>query len=156
MLQRMTIRLIHVDQLETLYLCYGVKYESWVIWGHCGQKVVFNKNYYNSTMLHFMTTEGSYMLISLRSSTYVMGSNFNLGSFGVTAATVSRSVYRSSFFLFSSSSSVNISLTCISGMTWPILTRLGHKYRLTIPFMSYDHWDERSRNGEMGQISYFH
>ena len=23
-------------------------------------------------------------------------------------------------------------------MTGPILTRLGHKYRLTIPFMSYD------------------
>ena len=44
MLQSMTIRLIHVDQLETLYLCYGVKYESRVIWGHCGQKVVFNKN----------------------------------------------------------------------------------------------------------------
>ena len=36
------------------------------------------------------------------------------------------------------SSSVNISLTYISDMTWPILTRLGHKYQLTIPFMSYD------------------
>ena len=35
-------------------------------------------------------------------------------------------------------SSVNISLTYISNMTWPILTRLGHKYQLTIPFMSYD------------------
>ena len=35
MLQSMTmiIRLIHVDQLEkTLYLCYGVKYQSGVIW----------------------------------------------------------------------------------------------------------------------------
>ena len=46
-----------------------------------------------------------------------------------------RSVYRSSLLLLSS---VNISLTYISSMTWPILTRLGHKYRLTIPFMSYD------------------
>ena len=35
-------------------------------------------------------------------------------------------------------SSVNISKSYISDMTWPILTRLGHKYRLTIPFMSYD------------------
>ena len=34
--------------------------------------------------------------------------------------------------------SVNISKSYISDMTWPILTRLGHKYRLTIPFMSYD------------------
>ena len=28
----MTIRLIHVDQLETLYLCYWVKWQSGVIW----------------------------------------------------------------------------------------------------------------------------
>ena len=48
-------------------------------------------------------------------------------------ATVFRSVYRSS-----SSSSVNTSLTYISDITLPILTRLGHKYRLTTPFMSYD------------------
>ena len=38
----------------------------------------------------------------------------------------------------SSSSSVNTSKSYISDMTWPILTRLGHKYRLTIPFMSHD------------------
>ena len=38
------------------------------------------------------------MLISLRCSTYVMGSNVNLGSFEVTEATVSRSVSRSSCF----------------------------------------------------------
>ena len=41
-------------------------------------------------------------------------------------------------FLSSSSSSVNTSKSYISDMTWPILTRLGHKYRLTIPFMSHD------------------
>ena len=41
MLQNMIIRLIHVDQLETLYLCYGVKCQSGVIWGHWGQKVKF-------------------------------------------------------------------------------------------------------------------
>ena len=38
----------------------------------------------------------------------------------------------------SSSSSVNTSKSYISDMTWPILTRLGHKYRLTIPFMWHD------------------
>ena len=36
------------------------------------------------------------------------------------------------------SSSVNTSKSYISDMTWPILTRLGHKYRLTIPFMWHD------------------
>ena len=40
----MTIRLMHVDQLETLYLCYGVKCQSGVFWGHWGQKVIFTKN----------------------------------------------------------------------------------------------------------------
>ena len=39
MLHSMTIRLIHVDQLDTLYLCYGVTCQSGVIWGHWGQKV---------------------------------------------------------------------------------------------------------------------
>ena len=40
----MTIRLIHVHQLLTLYLSYGVKYQSRVIWGHWGQKVIFTKH----------------------------------------------------------------------------------------------------------------
>ena len=44
MLHNMTIRLIHVDQLETLYLCHGVRCKSEVIWGHWGQKVKFTKN----------------------------------------------------------------------------------------------------------------
>ena len=43
-LHSMTIRLIHVHQLEPLYLCYGVKCQSGVIWGHRGQKVIFTKN----------------------------------------------------------------------------------------------------------------
>ena len=37
----MTIRLIHVHQLVTLYLSCGVKYQSGVIWG---QKVISTKN----------------------------------------------------------------------------------------------------------------
>ena len=44
MLHSMTIRLTHVDKLETLYLCYGFKCQSGVIWGHWGQKVIFTKN----------------------------------------------------------------------------------------------------------------
>ena len=40
----MTIRLIHVDLFETLYLCYGLKWQSGVIWGHWGQMVIFTKN----------------------------------------------------------------------------------------------------------------
>ena len=43
MLHSMTMRLIHVDQLET-YLFYGVKCQPGVIWGHRGQKVIFTKN----------------------------------------------------------------------------------------------------------------
>ena len=44
MLHSMTIRLIQVDQLETLYQCYGVRCQSVVIWGHWGQKVIFTIN----------------------------------------------------------------------------------------------------------------
>ena len=44
MLHSMITRLIHVGQLETLYLCYGVTCQSGVIWGHWGQKVIFTKN----------------------------------------------------------------------------------------------------------------
>ena len=40
----MTIRLIHLHQLVILNLSYGVKYQSGVIWGHWGQKVIFTKN----------------------------------------------------------------------------------------------------------------
>ena len=55
MLDSMTIRLIHVDQLETLYLCYGVICQSGVIWGHWGQKGHFHYKCYNLSMLHSMT-----------------------------------------------------------------------------------------------------
>ena len=40
----MTITLIHVHQLETVYLCYGVKCQAGVIWG---QKVIVTKNALN-------------------------------------------------------------------------------------------------------------
>ena len=41
MLHSMTIKLIHVHQLETLYICYGVKCQPGVIWGHSGQILIF-------------------------------------------------------------------------------------------------------------------
>ena len=37
MLHSMTIGLVHVHQLETRYLCYGVKCQPGVVWGHRGQ-----------------------------------------------------------------------------------------------------------------------
>ena len=36
-------RLIHAHKLETLYLCYGVKCQSVIIWGHWDEKVIFTK-----------------------------------------------------------------------------------------------------------------
>ena len=81
--QKVTIRLIQVDQLETLYLCYGVKCQSGVIWVTWGQKVIFTKIAITHPC-YIALPQDSCMFISLRPSTYVMGSNVNLGSFGVT------------------------------------------------------------------------
>ena len=91
-LRYMAIRLIHVDQLETLYLCYGVKCQSGVIWGHWGQKVIFTKN---------AITRPCY--IARLSKTHTCWSAWDLLPMfrvkcqsGVIGATVSRSVYISS------------------------------------------------------------
>ena len=54
------------------------------------------------------------------------------------------------FFLLLLSSSVNTSLTNISDIIWPILTRLGHKYRLTTPFMSHDQIRVKGTYGSQG------
>ena len=51
----MIIRLIHVHQLQTLYLWCGVKCQSGVSWGHWGQNVIFTKKCCNLSMLHSMT-----------------------------------------------------------------------------------------------------
>ena len=57
-------------------------------------------------------------------------------------------------FLLLLLSSVNISLTYsvtyISDMTRPILTRLGHKYRLITPFMSHDQIGVKGHVGVTG------
>ena len=44
MLYSMTTRLIHLHQLETFYLCNGVRCQPGVILGHRGQKVIFTEN----------------------------------------------------------------------------------------------------------------
>ena len=40
----MILILTYVHQLETLYLCYGVKCHYGVIWGHGSHRVIFSKN----------------------------------------------------------------------------------------------------------------
>ena len=55
MLYSMTIRLIHVHQLETSYLCFGVQCQSGVILGSLGSKAHFYYKCYNMSMLHSMT-----------------------------------------------------------------------------------------------------
>ena len=55
MLHSMTIRLIQVDQLETLYLCYGVHMSIWGHLGTLGSKGHFHYKCYNLSMLHSMT-----------------------------------------------------------------------------------------------------
>ena len=83
-LHSMTIRLIHVHQLLTLYLFDGVKYQSRVIWGHWGQKVIFTKQDITHPC-YLIWPLDSYTCISLRVSTYVMGEMSiwgHLGSLG--------------------------------------------------------------------------
>ena len=82
-LHSMTIRLIHVHQLLTLYLSYGVKYQSRVIWGHGDQKVIFTKNV--STPFNYVAlTHYLYICYNLTPSTKFMGIQNHPGSFGVT------------------------------------------------------------------------
>ena len=82
MLHSMTIRLIQVDQLETLYLCYGVICQSGVIWGHSGQTFDFHLKCNNSSIFHsvFMLLIQMHKLETLN---LFWGSKVNLGSFGV-------------------------------------------------------------------------
>ena len=82
-LYRMTMRLMHVHQLKTLYLCNWVNCQSGVIWGHWGQKVIFTKNAITRPC-YIAWPKDSYMLITLRPSTYFIGSIVNLLLFWVT------------------------------------------------------------------------
>ena len=78
-LHGMAMWLMHIHQLES----YG--YKNWP-WGHLGSQGSKGHFHQNAiTPLCYMAWPlDSYMLINLRPSAYVMGSNFNLGSFGVT------------------------------------------------------------------------
>ena len=83
MLHSMTIRLTHVDQLETVYLCYGVICQSGVIWGHWGQKVIFTKQA-SGPSDYIALTRDLCICSSLTPSTKVMVLKIHPGSFGVT------------------------------------------------------------------------
>ena len=83
MLHSMTIRLIHVHHLATLYLCYGVKCQSGVNWGHWGQKVIFTKNT-TSPADYKVWSHDSCTCVSLTPATKVITLKIHPGSFGVT------------------------------------------------------------------------
>ena len=82
-LHAMVMGLMHIDQLDTLYKSYGSRNSSGVIWGHRGQKVIFTKNAI-SPSYYVVWSCDSWWLISLTSSTKVMGLKIHPGSFGVT------------------------------------------------------------------------
>ena len=79
MLHNMIIRLIHDDQLETLFLCYGVMYQSGVIWGHRGQKVILSKKASTHSKYVTMTCD---LCIRLTPATKVIIFKIHSGSFG--------------------------------------------------------------------------
>ena len=79
MLHSMTIRLIHVHQLETLYLCYGVKGQPGVIWGHRGQKVIFTKNATSTDYMAWLCNSCIY-IHKLETLYSIHGVKVNLGS----------------------------------------------------------------------------
>ena len=83
MLHSMTMRLIHVDQLETFFLCYGVACQSGIIWGHWGQNVIFTKNALSPSEYIAFTCDLC-ICISLTPSTKVISLKIHPGSFGVT------------------------------------------------------------------------
>ena len=83
MLQSMTIRLIYVHQLETLYLGYGVKCQSGVNWGHWGKKRSKTQKRYSSYRLQGMIMRLMY-LHQLDPSTKDITLKIHPGSFGGT------------------------------------------------------------------------
>ena len=79
MLHSMTIRLIHVHQLETLYLCYGVKGQPGVILGHRDQKVIFTKNATSTDYMAWLCNSCIY-IHKLETLNSIHGVKVNLGS----------------------------------------------------------------------------
>ena len=79
----MVMRLMHIDQLDTLYKSYQVKNSSGVSWGHRGQKVIFTKNAISPTDYMEWICD-SCIFIRQIPSTEVIGLKIHPGSFGVT------------------------------------------------------------------------
>ena len=94
MLHSMTIRFIHDDHIQTLYLCYGVMYQSGVIWGHRSQKVIFSKKASSPSKYVAMTCDLC-ICISLTPATKVLSLKIHSGSFGVTGIKRSFSLKKS-------------------------------------------------------------
>ena len=82
MLHSMSIQLIYAHKVETLYLLYRVNGQPGVIWGHRGQKDHFHKNA-SALSYNIVLTRDCCICISVRPSTYAVGSKVNLGSFRV-------------------------------------------------------------------------
>ena len=59
----LVMRLIHIDQLDTLYKSYGSRNSPGVTWGHRGQKVIFTKNAISPSD-YMIGPWASYILIS--------------------------------------------------------------------------------------------
>ena len=79
----MVMRLMHIDQLDTLYKSYWIKNSSGVTWGHRGQKGHFHKKRYFSNRLHGMNMWLMH-IYQMDTSTEVIGLKIQPGSFGVT------------------------------------------------------------------------
>ena len=77
------MRLMHIDQLDTLYKSYQIKISSGVTWGHRSQKVIFTKKRYFSNRLHGidMWLMHIYQIDTIYRG---IGLKINPGSFGVT------------------------------------------------------------------------
>ena len=128
-----------------------------ICWGHmCDstQGIIVSKYHWNTSM--YVDTVINFANYHIHTPYYILRTTYRMSDHIVSFWTQfskhkncflhSRSLrlcissvwFLSSSYSSSSSSSVNTSKSYISDMTWPILTRLGHKYRLTIPFMSHD------------------
>ena len=139
---------MYIHQIDSLYKRYGSKNSHGVIWGHWGQKVIFTKDATSPTDYMAWSCNSCIYIHKLETLYSIHGVKVNLGS--LPPANIMRLCPDLFPDLVSSSSSVNTSKSYISDMTWPILTRLGHKYRLTIPFMWHDQIRVKGHVGATG------
>ena len=83
----MVTGLMHMNQHDPLHESYGSKKTPGVNWGHRGQNIVFTQNVLTPP-IYSVYSYNLCKFFSLRPSTIVMGSEFNLGSRGVTEAQI--------------------------------------------------------------------